>query len=272
MNQVIGLILLGAAVSVALYVGINFDQISGFQITNLPSLRAVDYVPSISLPEYTGGSQDAVIQTASAPVTVTMVRPQTAYGYGELVLSASYDVPAAGVDIKGWKIGSLENEFTIPGAQDIYTFGGSQNSLVVRPGDEVHLYSGSSPRGNFRINKCIGYLAELGNFNPPLEQRCPERSYEETNYLSNACKSYLDRLSSCETPKAAPVSFNDISCHEYLNTITYEGCVSRHRYDSDFSDRSIWVWAGDALRYFDQSGDIIRIYDKAGRLVSQYRY
>ncbi len=57
-----------------------------------------------------------------------------------------------------------------------------------------------------------------------------------------------------------------------MNTVTYEGCVSRHRGDSDFLSKEIWVWAGDNLKYFDQGGDIIKIFDKAGKLVSQYRY
>ena len=272
MNQVIGLILLIAAISVALYVGTNYDQISGFRIDNLPSLRAVDYVPSLSLSEYEGDRQEPVIETASAPVAVSYIKPQTASEYGELALSASGNIPDGGVDIKGWKIGSLESIFTLPGAQEVYTFGGSQNSLVIRPGDNVRIFSGSGPRGNFRINKCIGYIARFANFNPPPEQRCPNQSDNEISYLSNACKSYINSLPTCETPSAAPVSFNDISCHEYLNTMTYEGCVSRHRSDSDFLEREIWIWAGDGLKYFDQGGDLIRIFDKTGKTVSQYRY
>ena len=273
-NQIIGLILLIAAVSTALYVGTNYDQLSGFRFPNMPSFRAVDYVPGVSMQEYTGNQnqQAPVIESATPPIIVTSIKPQTPYEYGELVLTADWNLPTAGVDIKGWKIGSLESEFNLPGAQDIYTFGGSQNSLIIKPGDEVHLYSGVSPRGNFRINKCSGYFSELGSFVPPLEQRCPAQSYEETNYLSNACKSYIASLSACQTPSRAPISFNDVSCHEYLNNINYETCVSKHRNDSDFSERAIWVWVGDNLKYFDQGGDIIRIYDKSGKLVSQYRY
>ncbi len=271
-NQVIGLMLLIAAISVALYIGTNYDQISGIGISSFPSLRAIDYVPSVSLPEYDGRTDDPVIESSPVPIAVSNIRPQTSDGYGELVLSADWNIPASGVDIAGWRIGSLENEFAITGAQEIYTFGGSVKRLVIRPGDEVRMFSGYSPRGNFRINKCIGYLSELGNFNPPLERRCPNPSYEDTNYLSNACRGYLSSLSSCETPRASSVSFNDRSCQEYLNTVNYESCVSRHQSDSDFLSREIWVWVGDNLKYFDQRGDIVRIYDNAGRLVSQYRY
>lgn len=273
-HQIIGIVLLIAAVSTALYVGANYDQLSGFRFSGLPSFRAVDYVPSVSMQEYTGNQnqQEAVIETSSAPITVTSIKPPTPNDYGEIILTADWNIPATGVDIKGWKIGSLESEFNLPGAQDVYTFGGSQNSLIIRPGDEVHLYSGTSPRGNFRINKCSGYFSEFGNFIPPLEQRCPAQSYEETNHLSSACKSYIYSLAACQTPSRAPISSNDASCHDYLNNINYETCVSKHRYEPDFSERAIWVWVGDNLKYFDQGGDIIRIFDKSGKLVSQYRY
>lgn len=272
-HQIIGLILLIAAVSTGLYVATNYDQLSNLRLPNMPSLRAVDYVPSVSLNDYDGIRDEApVIENTAPPIIVSSIKPQTPYEFGEIVLTADWNLPASGLDIKGWKIGSLESEFNLPGAQDVYTFGGSQNSLVLRPGDEVHLFSGNGPRGNFRINKCIGYFAEFGSFVPPLEPRCPASSYEEINYLSNACKSYINSLSACETPKLAPISSTDISCHEYLNQINYEGCVARHRSDPDFSDRAIWVWVGDNLKYFDQGGDIIRIYDKSGKLVSQYRY
>ena len=271
-HQIIGLILLIAAVSTVLYVATNYAQLPSFRFPNMPSFKAVDYVPGISLPEYGGNQQAPVIENATPPITVTSIKPQTPYEYGEIVLTADWNLPASGVDIKGWKIGSLENEYNLPGAQDVYTFGGSQNSLMVKPGDEVHIYSGVSPRGNFRINKCSGYFSEFGSFNPPLEQRCPAPSYEETNYLSNACKSYISSLSACQTPSQAPISSNDAACHDYLNNINYESCVSKHRYESDFSERAIWVWAGDNLKYFDQGGDIIRIFDKSGKLVSQYRY
>lgn len=273
MHQVIGLILLIGAVSAALFAGTNYGQISGFSIANLPGIRVPDYAPGVTVPDYSyGDPSPSAIQTATAPMTVTYVKPQTPYEYGELVLTADWSVPATGTDIKGWRISSLENEFALPGAQDVYTFGGSVDRLVIRPGDEVRLFSGTSPRGNFRINKCIGYLAEFGNFNPPLEQNCPSNLSEATNYLSNACRSYIGSLSSCETPKPSNISFNDASCHNYMNTINYESCVSKHRGDSDFLEREIWVWVGDNLKYFDQGGDLIRISDKSGKLISQYRY
>lgn len=271
-NQVIGIILLVAAVSTALYISTNYDKITGVSFSGLPSFRAVDYVPSVSLNEYTGSAEAPVIENAAPPIIVSSIKPPTPSDFGEIVLTADWNLPASGLDIKGWKIGSLESEFNLPGAQDVYTFGGSQNSLIIRPGDEIHLFSGTGPRGNFRINKCIGYFAEFGDFTPPLEKRCPAQSYEETNYLSSACKNYISSLSACQTPSQAPIVSTDISCYEYLNNINYEGCVSRHRSDPDFSDRSIWVWVGDNLKYFDQGGDIIRIFDRTGKLVSQYRY
>ncbi len=264
--------LLIAAISVALYVGTNYDQISGFRINNLPSLRAVDYTPDIFLPEYDGASQESVIETAAPFVTVSYVNPQTIDEHGEVVLSAGWNIPAAGIDISGWKISSSKSQFTLPGAQEVYTFGGSQKSLLIRPGDRVRIFSGSGPRGNFRINKCIGYIARFANFNPAPAQNCPSRPESEISYLSNACKSYINSLPNCETPSAAPVSFDDVSCHEYLNTMTYEGCVSRHRSDPDFLEREIWIWAGDSLRNLDQDGDTVRILDKSGKLISQYRY
>lgn len=272
-HQVIGLILLVAAVATALYVSTNYAQLSNLHF-NLPSLRAVDYVPGVTLNDYAGNQQQQQpsIQTASSPLSVTSIKPPTAGDYGEIVLQADWNIPAEGIDIKGWKIGSLSSDFDLPGAQEVYTFGGSSAKLVVHPGDEVHLFSGTSPRGNFRINKCIGYFAEFGEFVPPLEQKCPIPTYEETNYLSKECQSYVSTLAACETPKNIPVSVDDISCRDYLNGINYEGCVSRHRGDPDFSDRAIWVWVGDNLRFFNPNGDIIKIYDRSGKLVSQYRY
>lgn len=272
MNQFIGLLLIIGVISGALYLGTNFQKFSEFRISGLPGLKMPEYAPGVVVPQYNYDSQAPAIETASAPMTVTYVKPQTPYEYGEVVLTAGWNIPASGTDIKGWKIGSLGNEFSLPGAQEVYTFGGSQNSLTIRPGDEVHIFSGTSPRGNFRINKCIGYLSELGNFTPPLDKKCPSLVTPETDYLSNTCRSYLVSLSACEAPKPDQVSFNDVSCQEYMSKVNYESCVSRSRSDADFLDKEIWIWAGDNLKNFNPEGDVIKIFDKAGKLISQYRY
>jgi len=267
--QFFGLILLILSVSAGLYAVTNYGDLLNLRIEVPVSLQ-----PAVSLPSYFSNPNTTVNQNApTVPIAVFLVRPQTSYSYGEIVLKADWNIANSGIDIKGWKIGSLESDYTLPGAQNVYTFGGPLENLIVRPGDEVHIFSGISPRGNFRINKCIGYLSELGTFNPPLPQRCPAQLSEpDTTYLTNACKSYLSSLGSCQRPRNAPISFDDAACHNYLNNINYESCVSRHRNDQDFLDNEIWIWADDNLKYFDQAGDIVRIFDKSGMVVSQYRY
>ncbi len=271
-NQVIGITLLVAAVAVAIFVGFNYDKVSGFRIPNMPSFRAVDYVPSISMPEYKENQQDTVSQTIVSPIVISSIRPQSDGGYAEIVVTADPSVGDLGIDIAGWKIGSSVREFTIPGAQDVYTFGGSQSKLIIRPWDELRIFSGTSPRGNFRINKCIGYFSEYGDFNPPLENNCPVPYGKEISNLTNACRSYIASIPTCTTPKNVPIPSQDVSCYDYLSTINYEGCVSRHRLDPDFLTRQVRVWGGGALNYFNPDGDIIKIYDRGGILVSQFIY
>lgn len=272
MEKLLGLILLVIAVAAAVYLASNdgsflklkFDLPAGMA----PGTLSSEFPPSDSL----ANQQNYGPADNNSPIIVSSIRPQTPYEYGEMVLSPSWNIGSAGVDIRGWKIRTLGNEFTIPGAQEVYTFGGSLNSLVVRPGDEVHLFSGSSPKGNFRINKCIGYFSEYANFTPPIERACPTISPEETYYLTSSCRSYVASLSACEIPRSPNVSFNDNSCYEFLNTINYEGCVSRHRSDADFLDRKVWVWIGDNMRYFNPEGGVIYIYDKSDKMMAEYRY
>jgi len=271
MQQFFGLLLIIAVISLLFYVS-GHPELIRIQIP-------IPRVSPISTPQYSGTNSNTSSNTTSIqsapkePLSVSLIRPQTPGGYGEIVLRADWNIGNSGMDIKDWRIGALETEYYLTGAQNIYTFGGSVDKLMIFPGDEIRIFSGQSPKGNFRINKCIGYIAEYNAFNPPIPQRCPAYSYEETSYLSTACRSYLSSLRSCEVPRQAPpVPFNDQACHSFVNNINYETCVARHRNDSDFLDNEIWVWAGDGLKYFDRAGDIIRIYDRSGTLVSQYRY
>ena len=274
MSKFFGLILLALAIAAALFLSTNAGDITslkfGFPIFKLFSVDAPEvapFVPSGIMPN------DQSISTQK-PVTISRVRNADSFSpYIEMVISANLSQNET-ADVTGWTVKSNTNKsFTIPSAQGIYSFGGAQSDIKLRAGDKVHFYSGFGPKGNFRLNKCMGYIEDTSPFTPSLEKNCPSISRSEIQGFSSSCQDYLISLDDCENPLANPlVPFEDNACREFLSKLNYVGCVEKYGADKDFLSRDWMVWMGDQINIFDFTHDKIQLLDKKGVVVDEYVY
>ena len=97
------------------------------------------------------------------------------------------------VNITGWKIKSNKNEAIIPQAVEIYEPSGfaPAGDIILKPNNYAEIYSFISPLNrNFRLNKCLGYLEGIYNFQPIyFPKNCPSFSRSDIRYLSSQCQS-----------------------------------------------------------------------------------
>ena len=270
MAKYFGLILLIAAVASVLYLISNADNLLNSKF-NIPGLK----LPSVSLPEFTSlpKASDTSISTQKL-VRINSLRGANSYNsYTELTISADLPQDEA-IDITGWKVrGNNESFFTVPQAKEVYSFGGLEGDIKLRNGDLVHFYSGFGPKGNFHLNKCMGYIEEFTNFVPSFPKICPYISRSEIQSFSGSCQDYLLSLNACENPLAnPPVPFEDNACHAFLSKLNYVGCVEKYQGDGDFLSRDWMVWMGNQMDIFDFTHDKIQLLDKSGNVVDEYVY
>lgn len=197
----------------------------------------------------------------------------TSYSYGEIMLY-SYLNSGERVDITGWQIKTDNGGEYIPGAIALYDPSGltPASDIVLKNGDVVTLYSSSGPF-NLRLNKCVGYLAHMGNFNPGLPQTCPYIDRSAIQNFTGACQNYIESLGGCASPNMnnIPVPRTDYACYDYLqNNFNYKSCFEAHAGDSDFLSNQVWVWMGSNV--VDQYHDNVQLLDRNGKLVDLYSY
>lgn len=184
------------------------------------------------------------------------------------------------INISGWQIKNSHNEnFVIPRAAE--KFNGSLSSsqkidIVLNDGDEVIVSARSNTiQGNFRANKCVGYLAETSEFNPELDSDCPEVSESKYSYLKKTCREFIDDLDSCEIPDYSK-DFDvaaDSECTAFLNdNFNYSQCFSKYGRDVDFLTGEWRLFMGKTKDFFDDSEDKIILEDNNGLLVDEYSY
>lgn len=273
MHQVIGIMLLIAAVATGLYVSSHYTELISFRIALPQSLRLVDGTSQLLLsPEPSADLQQA--DEFQKPVSISYINPVSdSSQYTEIVL-ASNAGPLQVADITGWMIKSRSGGyFTIPKAQEVYSFGGAQTDMILKSGDTARLYSGDGPKGNFRMNKCMGYLEDQTPFTPAIPMLCPLISRSETVNFSSECQDYAASLRACQNPSAnPPIPITDTACFESLRKLNYVGCVERYGRDEDFLSGEWWAWMGDQMNIFDPVHDKVQLLDKSGKLVDEYVY
>jgi hypothetical protein len=182
------------------------------------------------------------------------------------------------INITGWRLRSNKGEIIIPQAVNIYEPSGfaPQEDIVLSTNSNVNIYSNQSPISrNLRINKCIGYLENTVDFNPPLPQNCPSISRSGIAYLSGQCQSYIFSLGGCKLPEVSfynslPGTDEGNACRQFLSTINHSTCFQKHRFDSDFLSNEWWVWANQNI--LDPQHDRLRFFDKQGLLADEYVY
>ena len=275
--QFIGLMLLVSVLSIGIYASTHYSELINLKI-NLPlKISLVDLpnaIPAGSAKKSGGPDLSWFPVTDSGKLMkISSVRQPTQFEpYWDIVLSSGLG-GSEGLNITGWVLKTNRGTFTIPRAQEVYSFGGVQGNIVLRPGEQVHLYSGRAIRGNFRLNKCLGYTEIQPFLIPQIPKECPYASRSDISGLGGACQNYISSLRSCEVPSAnPPVPFDDGSCRAFLNKLNYVGCVEKYRNDYDFLFREWRVWIEDQGNIFDLVHDKVQLIDSNGKAVDEYIY
>lgn len=275
-SQFFGLVLLILAVAAGVYVSTNYTDLINLRIQVPVTVRPAS-IPSTGL----GGEPKAAPAPAEilSPVTaskiarITSIRqPNTFNNYLEAVISSSLNQNET-ANLTGWTVKGNKGSFTIPRAQETYSFGGPETDITLRYSDRVHLYSGRGPIGNFRVNKCLGYVEDVSPLTPTLPGSCPAISRSEISGFSGACQNYLNSLRACQNPAAnPPVPLDDFACHDFLRKLNYVGCVEKYGNDSDFLQNEWRIWLEEQIKIFDPTHDKVQLLDKSGRVIDEYTY
>jgi len=193
--------------------------------------------------------------------------------YTEIMLIADM-ISGESVRVTGWTLRNNRGEsFMLPQAQEVYETGGFTRDIILKSGERVILYSTPNIAGGFRLNKCMGYLANIYSMTPPLPTSCPRLGGAEIGHLSIPCQNYITSLSSCSVSQTIPgFSYNDSSCQNFLTKLNYSGCVDLHRRESDFLSQEWRIWGGSALNLWRMDHDVVRLYDGNGQFITEYQY
>ena len=190
------------------------------------------------------------------------------------------------VNITGWQLtsGTTGRTATVPVGVAVPTSGvvNPVTDILLGLGESAIIVSGKSPTGDsFRENKCIGYLGSFQTFTPALYQRCPSATRDlatlyGTSYLRDlSCIDYVESLSTCQVPTRVRSAGVTQTCRNLIETyINYNGCLSLHRYDTDFNGR---VWRIYLGRDRDEPlwrtrHEVVELLDREGRTVDAFSY
>lgn len=232
---------------------------------------------------------DALVPTSSIPTGFTAaqlspyfhqvlfgtISAATPYYHGTITLNANFPYDATGtIDVTGWQIKATGGDEYIPQAVNLYDPTGlaPATDILMKNGDTVYLYSSSAPF-NLRLNECIGYAANVANFDPPLPLTCPYPNPAALQSLSGECQNFIDSMSACQQPNfsSAQVPQTDYTCMQYLeNNFTYRSCFDQYSEDPNFLSNQVWVWTGSNV--VNSYHDTVELLDKNGLLVDLYRY
>lgn len=208
-------------------------------------------------------------------VRIGSVSPGSAYYYGTIVLDTDFPYEATGtIDITGWQIKTRDSGEYIPQAIDVYDPTGltPPSDILMKNGDDVYLYSSSAPF-NLRLNECIGYIANVADFSPPLPSYCPQVNQSQIQNFTGECQEYIDSIGACQQPdmSSPQIPRTDYACQDYLeNNFTYKSCFEAHDDDPNFLSDQVWVWTGSNVA--DPYHDSVELLDRSGLLVDLYTY
>jgi len=183
------------------------------------------------------------------------------------------------IDISGWTLETSLDYLTIPQAIEKlrHPFSAEEETdIKINYRDEVIISAGWSPRGiNFRTNKCTGYLDQLSQFYPRLDEKCPRLEESEYRHLRRPCRDFIEGLSRCEIPNYSydEEVNSDSQCVEFLNEkFNYQECYDDHCQEIDFFEDEWRAFFKRSIDVFDNGGDTIILRDQSGLVVDEYSY
>ncbi len=171
----------------------------------------------------------------------------------------------------------------------------SFKDIVLQQGESAVITTGSvsnqSPYKivSFKENICSGYLDDLPEytFTPPLSTNCPRPKNEPgVELLDSECRTFIENMSSCRTPKFNTVDENGDICYNCVNSkplssscvdfiknhFNYSSCIANHKNDSDFSGRTWRIFLGKGWEMWAEKYEKIELFDQLGRLVNYRSY
>jgi len=183
------------------------------------------------------------------------------------------------INVTGWTIKTKGETITIPRAVERprHPFSGSNNSdIKLAYQGEIIISAGLSPQGiNFRTNKCTGYLDQLSQYHPSLDEDCPYLDKSEYSHLKKTCRDFINGLSRCEIPDYSDnleITL-DSQCTGFLTEkFNYSQCYQDYEKEVDFLGDKWRVFLGKSIDILDNDGDTIILRDKNGLVVDEYKY
>jgi len=201
--------------------------------------------------------------------------------YIELDASAGNPGP---IDITGWSLQSAVSgaRAYIPQGAPVLVTGivNSVQHIALAPGSSAIVVSAASPVGvSFQENICTGYLAQLQTFTPNLSNSCPTPSAmfpettENLQTYGSSCFDYIQNLPQCYFAGTNLPSNLSSACRSFIaNTMSYNGCVSIYRKNTDFALPSWRIYLNMTAELWGNSHDVIRLLDTHGRTVDALTY
>ncbi len=177
------------------------------------------------------------------------------------------------VNVSGWLIKGNIGSYYIGKAVEVYDPTGlnEAGTIFLAPGSVLHIYSYPGPIDrNFQVNKCLGYLQNSNQFDPPLTNLCPRFEKGDVAHLSGSCQRYLRSLPRCALPDDNSPLWQDRNCAEKLSQLNYKSCFENHRLDRDFLTGE-WRLYGSG-QVLDLLHDQVYLFDQQGMVVDSYVY
>lgn len=187
------------------------------------------------------------------------------------------------ITITGWSLQSASGvtKFVIGSASQIPAFGDitTDAPITIGPNSTVTITTGPSPKGmSFRLNECTGYFSQFQTFSPTLPRECPRpRDEMIANPAKTAnnpeCETFVNNLSQCTlTIDAIPGKVGSDCTDFVLNTLSYNGCILKHKNDPDFYRNEWRVFLNRNQEIWNNNHDRILLLDENGKLVASVSY
>lgn len=181
------------------------------------------------------------------------------------------------ISLDGWTVeNNSGNRRLIPQASSVQLID-SPGPILLSPGEQIYLFSGDSPFGaSFRENICSGYFNESSDFNPPLQERCPEFTNEDLlkQKFNSLCVDLIDRVPVCRQVRIGfeeSAAGND--CIQFTSEhINYAGCVKDYMDKDGFFTGQWRVFMKFGQKLWNPLHDRVIIRDKDGLVVDEYSY
>lgn len=216
-------------------------------------------------------------------IQISNVQSQNSYDHSLIRLDV-YHVNEE-INITGWRVEGQKGGFSIPQGIEKYNhlfysqLPGNDlplKDIFVDYGHTIYLSSALNPLGrykNFRLNKCIGYLAHDYDFAIDFYNNCPRPDEDDILSFDPCCQQYVLNRSRCEIPDYWENSdiARDSECVSYIiDYFSYIGCYENYSRDEDFLNDEWHIYMNG--NFVSTGIDILYLRDQNGLFVDKYRY